>query len=306
MPFDFELSDPTIVRLGITLLIILGFFMVSRIVLRIIPKYIEDHTRRYRTSKIIKRSAATAAIICIIIVISPGTTEFLTVLTLIGAGLAIALREVLLCLFGWANLTFSAVYKQGDRIEINGVCGDVIDIRILRSTMMEIRNWVDADQSTGRIVHIPNSWTLQHAVYNYSHGFNFIWNEIPFTVTFRSDWDAAQEIMLSLAQVSADIVEEQAKEEIHNMSRDFLIHYSILKPFVYVNVVENGIRLTLRYLCEVRKRRGTTHALTIGILDAFKAHGNIELAYPMMGLSNLQGPQFGPSPNQHDYTQKKL
>ena len=215
MPFDFELSDPTIVRLGITLLIILGFFMVSRIVLRIIPKYIEDHTRRYRTSKIIKRSAATAAIICIIIVISPGTTEFLTVLTLIGAGLAIALREVLLCLFGWANLTFSAVYKQGDRIEINGVCGDVIDIRILRSTMMEIRNWVDADQSTGRIVHIPNSWTLQHAVYNYSHGFNFIWNEIPFTVTFRSDWDAAQEIMLSLAQVSADIVEEQAKEEMH-------------------------------------------------------------------------------------------
>jgi len=296
MPFDLELSDPAVIRLGITVLIALVVFIVTRIVLRIIPRYIEDPARRYRTGKIIKRIAAIGTILCAIIILSPGTKEFITVLTLIGAGLAIALREVLLCIFGWANLTFNAVFKQGDRIEVNGISGDVIDIRVLRSTMMEIRNWVKADQSTGRIVHIPNSWVLQHSVYNYSHGFNFIWNEIPITVTFRSNWSAAQEIMLARAQESADIVEQQAKEEIHHMSRDFLIHYSILSPFVYVTVVENGIRLTLRYLCEVRKRRGTTHALTVGILESIKERGGIELAYPMVGLSDIQGPQFGPMP----------
>lgn len=296
LPLDINWQDETIRHLLLSLVLLLIAFILTRVGQRVIPRYIEAPSRRYRASKIISRTATLISILALVALWSPGAQGLLTVLTVIGAGLAIAMREVLLGFFGWVNIVLRSTFAQGDRISINGVRGDVIDIRLLHSTMMEIGGWVDADQSTGRIVHIPNGWVFQHAVYNYTHGFTFIWNEIPLTVTFRSNWQEAREIMLSLAEVSAEIVEQQAKEEIRRMSREYLIHYSILTPFVYVALVQNGVQLTLRYLCEARKRRGTQHALTMGILEAFKERDDIELAYPMVGLTRFDTPQFGPMP----------
>lgn len=296
-PFDLSISDPTIQRIGATLLTLLVAFLLTRLGQRLVPRYIEDPARSYRTYKFIGRVAALITFVLIVALWSPGLKDLLTVLTVIGAGLAIAMREVLLSLVGWMNIALRTPYRQGERVELNGIRGDVIDIRLLHSTLMEIGGWVDADQSTGRLVHVPNSWVFLHPVYNYTHGFRFIWNEISITVTFRSDWQAAREIMLSLATVSAEIVEQQAKEEIRRMAREYLIHYSILTPFVYVRLANNGIRLTLRYLCEARKRRGTEHALTVSILSEIKQHGGIELAYPMLGISHIDTPQFGPTPD---------
>lgn len=220
----------------------------------------------------------------------------MAILTVVGAGLAIALREALLSVAGWLRIVLLHPYQQGDRIEINGMRGDVIDIRVMRTTLMEIGGWVNADQSTGRLVHVPNAWIFLYPVYNYTQGFRFIWNELSVTVTFRSNWQAAREIMESLARESTAIIGRQVAEEIRQMSREFLVHYSILTPFVYVRIVENGIRLTLRYLCEVRKRRGTEHALTVSILEAFRQHGDIELAYPALQVALPNTPQFGPLP----------
>lgn len=291
-PIDLSLDNPTVEQLAFTLLIIVAAFVLTRIGQRIVPRYIDEPTRRYRASKLVTRAVAIVAIASVLAVWSPGLKGFLTVLTVVGAGLAIAMREVVLSFFGWVNLALRSPFSPGDRVEINGVHGDVIDIRLLHSTFMEIRGWVNADQSTGRIVHIPNSWVYQYPVYNYTHGFRFIWNEIPLTVTFRSNWQDAREIMLTLAEVTADIVAQQVKEEIQRMSREYLVHYSILTPFVYVRIMPDGIRLTLRYLCETRKRRGTEHALTLGILEKFSQHGQIELAPTMVGVMPFDTPQF--------------
>lgn len=298
MPFSFDLSlqNEVVQQLAATLLIVVVAYLLKRLAQRLALRYIEAPERQYRTSKLIGRVAAVLAFLIIVGVWSPKTSALLTILTVIGAGLAIATREVLLSFIGWTHLAIRHHYTQGDRIEVNGVAGDVVDIRLLHTVLMEIRGWVDADQSTGRIVHIPNSWVFQYPIYNFNRGFNFIWNELPITVTFRSDWQAAQDLMLEMAQVSASIVEQQAAAEIRRMSRDFLVHYSILTPFVYVRITDRGVRLTLRYLCETRKRRGTEHALTISILDAFKQHGGIELAYPMVGVAPMEPPQFGPLP----------
>jgi small-conductance mechanosensitive channel len=292
-PIDLTLANPTVEQFAYTLLIIVAAFILTRIAQRLVPRYIEEPARRYRASKFITRIVALTAIAIILAVWSPGLKGFLTVLTVVGAGLAIAMREVVLSFFGWVNLTLRSPFSPGDRVEINGVHGDVIDIRLLHSTFMEIRGWVDADQSTGRIVHIPNSWVYQYPIYNYTHGFRFIWNEIALTVTFRSNWQDAREIMLALSEVTAEIVAQQVKKEIQKMSREYLVHYSILTPFVYVRIMPNGVRLTLRYLCETRKRRGTEHALTLGILDKFREHGSIELAPTMVGVMPFETPQFG-------------
>ena len=300
MPFDFsEITFEQFLssRIALTLLVLLFVFFVTRVAQRLAVRYLDEPGRQYRASKFIGRLGGAVTLLAVLLIWTPDVRGVVTVLSVIGAGLAISMRETLLSLMGWVNIVLRAPYKQGDRIEVNGVRGDVVDIRLLHSTMMEIGGWVQSDQSTGRLVHVPNAWIYQHAVYNYTRGFNFIWNELPLTVTFRSDWEAAREIVLGLAEQSAAILEQQAAHEIRQMSREYLIHYSILTPFVYVRITEHGVRLTLRYLCEVRKRRGTEHALALSILRRFREHGGIELAYPMVGVAPIDPPQFGPLPD---------
>ncbi len=295
--FSFQIENEILSRLFVIAVTLIVIYVLVRLAQRLARQFFSDPVRLYNAAKIIRRVGGVLAITAVFVLLSPDVRGLLTVLTLIGAGLAIALREALLSFVGWIRIGLISPYKIGDRIEINGIRGDVIDIRMLRTTLMEIGNWVDADQSTGRIVHVPNSWVFMHAAFNYTRGFRFIWNELPITVTFRSDWQAAREIMLRLAAISAEIIEQQAAREIREMTSEYLVHFSILTPFVYVRIVENGVRLTLRYLCEARKRRGTEHALTLSILDAFKKHGDIEPAYPMVGVSLPETPRFGPVPH---------
>lgn len=294
MQIPIELEQEILMRLLLIAATLIILVVIMRLAQRVARRTVDDPSRVYRANRVIRRIVGVTAAALVIALLSPDLRGLFTVLTVIGAGLAIALREALLSVAGWIRITLISPYRVGERVQIGDVHGDVIDIRILRTTLMEIRGWVDADQSTGRIVHVPNSWVFERAVYNYSRGFSFIWNEISFTVTFGSDWRAARDIMRSLAEESSVIVEQQATKQIHEMSREFLVHYGILTPFVYVRVVENGVRLTLRYLCEVRKRRGTEHAFTVSILDAFREHGSIEFAYPQLGVSRPGQSQFLP------------
>ncbi len=294
MPFEIDFQSEFVQRLLLAVGASIVIVVVVRLGQRLAKRYATDPSRIYYSSRLIGRLGGIAIILILVTVLSPRLGDLVTVLTVIGAGLAIAMREVLLNVAGWFYISLASPYRTGDRIEINGKQGDVIDIRVMRTTVMEIRGWVDADQSTGRLAHIPNGWTLSFTTYNFTRGFNFIWNELPITISFRSDWKAAGDIMQSFAEESTKLVAHQAADEIRQMSREFLIHYSILTPFVYVRIVDNGVRLTLRYLCDVRKRRGTEHALTVSILDAFREQGGIELAYPMVGVSQMQGPQYGP------------
>jgi len=290
-----NLGDPTVQQVLVTFVVIVAVAVFIRLGKSLVSRTVDDPTRQFRVSKALGRTLATLGLIIVLSVWSVHLGSIATLLTVIGAGLAIALREVLLGLVGSMLILLRRLYEQGDRIEVGGIKGDVLDIRLQFTILMEVGGWVDAEQSTGRVVHLPNSYVLQHPVYNYTRGFRFIWVELPFTVTFRSNWKAAQEIMLRYANESAAIVERQAADEIRSVSHEFLIHFSIMTPFVYVRVVENGVRLTLRLLVEARKRRGMEHALTVSILDDFRRHGQIELAYPMVGVAELVGPQFAAS-----------
>ena len=296
MPDWLDLENQLFRRLLFSLSVILVLFILVRLTRRLANRIIEEPERLYRVNKLVGRLGGIVGVLLVIVTLSIERSEVVTVLSVAGAGLAIAMRETLLGIAGWMYIAFRAPYNYGDRIEVNNIRGDVIDVRLLHTIVMEIGGWVEADQSTGRLVHIPNSEIFLSGVYNYTRGFHFIWNELALTVSFRSDWSAAREIMLTLAEESAAIVEQQARSEIRQMAREYLVYYNILSPFVYVRIVENGVLLTLRYLCEVRKRRGTEHALTMGILNAFAEHDQIELAYPMMGVSELTPPQFGPIP----------
>ncbi len=200
--------------------------------------------------------------------------------SIIGAGLALSLQQGLLCMAGWAMILLKRPFDIGDRVEIEGRIGDVIDIDVFHTSLLEVGNWVHADQSTGRLTIVPNSSFFRHATYNYTKGFPFIWHEFSTIVTFESDWRAAKEIMLHQAQEEAERTEKEVHAQIRDMQKHYAIRYERLTPIVYTDIADNGVRLTLRCLCQVRQRRDTSHRIAEGILSALIEHPKIDFAYP--------------------------
>ena len=203
-----------------------------------------------------------------------------TFLGLLSAGIAIALKDPLVNLMCWGYILSRRPFGVGDRIQIGAAAGDVIDRGLFHFSLMEVGNWVDADQSSGRIVHVPNGTVLSQPVANYDKGFRYIWSEIPVTITFESNWKKAKGILETIARRHAEQLTEQVEKELLEASRRYLIAYTKLTPIVYVRVADHGIRLTLRYLIRSRFRRGSENAIWQDVLEAFAAEPDIDFAYP--------------------------
>jgi small-conductance mechanosensitive channel len=202
------------------------------------------------------------------------------VIGLAGAGLAIALQDPIVSLVGWFLVIGKFGISVGDRVEINNVKGDVIDIGLLRIAVLEVGNWVSAEQATGRVVFFPNSFVFKNHYFNYSTGNSFIWDEIRFTVTYESNWKKARRIIEEAAsRVSQPFVEEAISDQ-QKVSRHFHINLGTLTPYVFVTIAESGVDLVLRYLTAIRKRRLTHDEICRQILEAFEGEPDLDLAYP--------------------------
>jgi small-conductance mechanosensitive channel len=203
-----------------------------------------------------------------------------TFLGLIGAGIALALKDPVTNLAGWIFILWRRPFRVGDRVQLGALAGDVIDIRVFQFILLEIGNWVDADQSTGRLLHVPNGKVFTEPTANYTEGFPFIWNEIAVTITFESNWRAAKEMLLAVTLRHVGAFAKQTERDFLKPARRYLIFYSTLQPTVYTSVRPNGVVLSIRYVCAARQRRATTTAIWEEILDAFADRGDIEFAYP--------------------------
>lgn len=209
-----------------------------------------------------------------------GIHSMVTFLGLLSAGLAIALKDPVANFAGWLFIIWFRPFELGDRIEVGDHAGDVIDIRVFQFTLMEIGNWVDADQSTGRVIHVPNFTVLNQVIANYSKGFRYIWNEIPVLITFESDWRDAKDILARVAAKHAEQLSERATEQLRQAARKQFILYTKLTPIVYTTVKNCGVMLTIRYLCEPQNRRGSQQSIWEEILTDFGGRDDIDFAYP--------------------------
>ncbi|MBD3420759.1 MAG: mechanosensitive ion channel [Chitinivibrionales bacterium] len=212
------------------------------------------------------------------------TPFLLFLIGIILAGIAISLRDVFSNVVGWLLILSNKGYKTGDRIRIGKVTGDVIDIGILRTMLSEIGEWVAAEQSTGRLVTIPNSMMLTESIYNYTQGYDFIWNEFKVLVTFESDWQRAEDIIYAVAMEDFEKKKEQIRDRLKKVRRKFFLQYTYFTPKVYVSIEDSGVLLTLRSLVRARRRRTVTDELSRRILTAFAGEPSIEFAYPTMRI----------------------
>jgi len=273
-------------KLFTTFITIILLWLVRRLVLKVIYKRKEDARFHYRWRKISVYIAFGLGFFLIGRLWFEGFQSISTYLGLLSAGLAIALQDPLVNLAGWVFIMWRRPFSVGDRIQIGEKIGDVIDQRIFMFTLMEIGNWVDADQSTGRVIHVPNGKIFRDVLANYSRGFQYIWNEVPVLVTFESDWKKAKNILMRIGNKHAEHLSKSAEQKVKRAARKYLIFVNKLTPIVYTSVKDCGVMLTIRYLCEPRRRRTSEQAIWEDILEEFGKCEDIDFAYPTQRFYN--------------------
>lgn len=277
---EIGIPPPIQVQVFRTIFIIVIMVILYQFTKRILYKSIDDSKTYYRSKKAASYIVVTLTFILVGRVWFKGVASITTFLGIFTAGLAIAMKDLILNIAGWLYILWKRPFRVGDRIEINGVSGDVIDVQIFEFAIMETRNWINADQSTGRIAHIPNRSIFDKPIFNYSKGIPYIWDEIPIYITFESNWKKAKKILEEIALKYAESISERAESSIKEASRKFVIFNAKLEPTVYTSIDnENCVTLTIRYMCSYRKRRDSSQKIYEEVLDNFNLHEDIQFAY---------------------------
>jgi len=274
------LNTETLSKILVTVLIIIILSLLRILILRLVWRNTEDVKARYQWKRSLSFIIPTVGILLVGAVWVKAFEEFGTFLGLFTAGIAIALKDPLTNLAGWLFIIFRHPFSVGDRVQVGKHTGDIIDIRPFQFTMLEIGNWVEADQSTGRIIHLPNGKVFLEPQANYSSGFEYIWNEVKVNITFESNWEKAKSLLDKIIQELAEDIPVKAQKEIREASKNYMIYYKHLTPIVYTSVKEFGVCLSVRYLCNPRTRRGSENQLWQRVLTAFNAEKDIQFAYP--------------------------
>jgi small-conductance mechanosensitive channel len=265
--FDF-LFDPLIARV---ITVLLGFILIgllARWLQRLLRRTIPNKRTSANVNQVVKFLGYLAAIGLVFTVFSGQLPGLTVTLGVAGAGIAFALQEVIASIAGWIAISFGQFFYVGDRVELGGIRGDVIQIGMLRTTLMEIGQWVKADQYNGRIVRISNAFVFREPVFNYTEDISFIWDEIKIPVRYGSDHRLAREIMEKAAQSVLAGSAEKVREEWNVVRRKYPLEHASVEPHVFMVANDNWMELTLRYTVDAKLRRTVHDELFMYILDA--------------------------------------
>ncbi|WP_026976380.1 mechanosensitive ion channel family protein [Flavobacterium tegetincola] len=285
------LNDPTV---GKIVGLIIGTLIIWLIVQFVQKKFlvkIQDNQNRYRASKIGSFAGYFLTFILILFIFSSKLSGISTALGVAGAGVAFALQEVIASFAGWLAIMLGSFFRTGDRVQLGGIKGDVMDIGVLRTTIMETGQWVDGDLYNGRIVMIANSYVFKEPVFNYSGDFPFLWDEIKLPIQYGSDYDLTTAI---LNEIGKDILGElpiASHENWINLQRTYRLEDAQTEPMVSLVANDNWVEFTLRYVVPFKKRRMTKTALFTAALKRIEAtNGAIKFASATFQL--VDSPDF--------------
>jgi small-conductance mechanosensitive channel len=273
------LLTPTVGKLATAAVAVAVVFILVRIAQRSISRHVGDVDTRYKTRKFITILGYATTIVVIATVYSDRLGGFTVAFGVAGAGIAFALQEVITSVAGWVAISMGGFFKPGDRVQLGGIKGDVIDVSILRTTLMEIGEWVAADLYTGRIVRITNSFVFKEPVFNYSGDFPFLWDEITLPVKYGSNWTLARTMLRNVVNELLTEYAAQVKQSWVNMVRQYRVEDANVEPMITLRATDNWIEFTVRYVVDYRKRRWMRDYLFTRILEEIdKSDNQIRLA----------------------------
>ena len=285
------LFDPLV---GQVITVVIGFVLIGLLahwLQRSFTRYINNQRTLSSLGQVTKFLAYLAAVFLVVTVFSGQIPGLTVTLGVAGAGIAFALQEVIASIAGWIAISFGQFYIVGDRVQLGGIRGDVIHIGVLRTSLMEIGEWVQADQYSGRIVRISNSFVFKEPVFNYSEEISFIWDEIAIPVRYGSDHKLAREIMLKAAEAVTSATLDNVTREWEAMRQKYPLEHASVEPRVFLIANDNWMQVALRYTVDVKQRRTIHDELFMYILDAIaETEGRVALAsatFELVGIPAL-------------------
>ncbi|MDK3161000.1 mechanosensitive ion channel [Kamptonema cortianum] len=266
--------------------------IIIRISSRGLSAAVKDNQVRYRLRKGIVFISYVAVILVAFGAFGTKITGLGVAVGVAGAGIAFALQEVIASFAGWLAIAFGNFYKSGDRVQLGGITGDVIDVGALRTTLMETGGWVKGDLYNGRIVRVANSFVFKEPVYNYSGEFPFLWDEIVVPIRHGSDPRLAKEILLSAAHNVVATTSGSVQEKWEQLRSTYRLEDAELEPTVTLIVNDNWLEFTLRYVVDYKRRRTTKDRLYMDILGGISgSQGMVELASTTIEITNFNRSQ---------------
>lgn len=291
---DFEqitkwfIDNPIIASILKYLALVTLVLILIQILKRILKKKIPEATARYKSQKGVEIMGYLILVILSFYYFTGNIKDFTLAIGLFSAGIAITLQELFLSIAGSLYIFIVQVYKPGDRIEINGIKGDVIDVGSIYTTMMEIGQWVSSDNYSGRIVKLSNAFVFKGPVYNYSQDFPFIWDEFNLPIRYGSDIEMAKKIIIKIASETLSDYTANSKAQWKAVVNKYYIEDAQVDPTLAITLTDNWIQFNLRYIVDFKKRRMTKHDLNDKIRIAFeKTNGKIVLASSTIELIKI-------------------
>ena len=287
------LFDPVVSKIIFAIVGILVISVVIRFLQRSLSRYIRDSDTRYRARKFLAFIGYLLGIVFVAAVFSERLGGLHIAFGIVGAGVAFALQEVITSIAGFVAVSFGHFYKTGDRIRLAGIRGDVIDVGVLRTTLMECGEWVDGDLCNGRIVRIANSFVFKEPVFNYSADFPFLWDEITLPVKYGSDQRLVRDILQPVLDEIVGDYAVWAKETWKEMVKKYKIEDERVEPMITMTANDNWMEFTLRYVVDYKKRRSTKDKIFARIIQEFdKTEGRVAIASSTTDISLVQTPAF--------------
>lgn len=254
-----------------------------------LKKRIENITVRYKAQKGVEIIGYVLIVLLILIAVTVDSIKDYTVIIgLFTAGITFTLQELILSIAGSFYIFFVRVYKPGDRIEMNNIKGDVIDIDSIYTTIMEMGEWVSSDNYSGRIVKISNAFVFKGPIKNYSMDFPFVWDELNILVTYGSDIQLAKRLVTESAEKLLSEYSQNSKSKWEEMVQRYYIENATLEPTLAMSLTDNWVQLNLRYITDYKLRRKTKHDLFQEIVIAVQeTNGKVTLASTTLQLLKI-------------------
>ncbi len=282
-------------RLTYSLTALAAIYLLFKLLLEeVVVKQISDAGSRYSFRRAVSILNIVAFVVAGIAIWVTNTQTLLVSYGLIAAGVAVALQDLFKNVVGGAILFTTGLYRVGDRIEVNEKSGDVVDIGLQYTLLLEIQEWIKGDQPTGRLITVPNGHILSYAVHNYTRDHQFIWDELFVPVTYDSNWKAAAEIMLETVNRETEDVTQRAHVSLQGLSRKYFLPDRAEVPAVYLTLTDNWIELHVRYVTDVRGRRELKNNLGRMVLERLERAKDITVASETMAVTVEEKPPGKP------------
>ncbi len=285
---NFKYPDQYLLKISYSIIALaIIYFLFEILFEELITNKIKDSKTRYSLRKVISILSIAVFLIAFISVWIVETQSILIALGLIGAAIAFALQDIFKNFIGGVMVFLNGIYRVGDRIELNNKFGDVIDVGLFYTTLMETREWVVGDQNTGRLTIIPNGTVLTGTVQNYTRDFDFMWDELTIPITYDSDWKEATTKILDIVKIETEQICANAQRIMEKLEGKYYFTKRSLEPTIFVTLTDNWITLGIRYVTEVRSRRNLHDRLSRIILSEIEKSEKIKIASSTINITGF-------------------